>query len=38
MAKVEIVKSLFEVIKKRFKEESHRVLDLLETLEDNPCF
>lgn len=36
MVKVEIVKSLFQEIEKRFKEESYKVIDLLETLEDNP--
>ena len=36
MAKVEIVRSLFEEIKKKFKEESHEVIDLMESLTDNP--
>ena len=36
MAKVEIVRPWLEEIKKKFKGESHRVIDLLETLEDNP--
>lgn len=36
MAKVEIVRSLFEEIKKKFKGESHKIIDLMETLEDNP--
>lgn len=36
MAKVEIVLSLFEEIQKRFKGESHKIIDLLETLEENP--
>ena len=36
MAKVEIVKSLFEEIQKKFKGEAHEVIDLLETLADNP--
>ena len=36
MAKVEIVKSLFEEIQKKFKGEAHEVIDLLETLENNP--
>lgn len=36
MAKVKIVRSLFEEIKKKFKKESHKVIDLLETLEENP--
>ncbi len=36
MAKVEIVRSLFEEIQKKFKGEAHEVIDLLETLENNP--
>ncbi len=36
MAKVEIARSLLEEIKKKFKGESHNIIDLLETLEDNP--
>lgn len=36
MAKVEIVKSLFEEIQKKFKGEAHEVIDLIETLENNP--
>lgn len=36
MAKVLIVRSLFEKIKKKFKGESHKVIDLIESLEDNP--
>ena len=36
MAKVEIVRSLLDDIKKRFKEKSHKIIDLIETLEDNP--
>ncbi|HOW36896.1 MAG TPA: hypothetical protein PLK34_01460 [Candidatus Pacearchaeota archaeon] len=36
MAKVEIVLSLFEEIQKKFKGESHEVLDLIQTLESNP--
>ncbi|MBW2984635.1 hypothetical protein KY361_05945 [Candidatus Woesearchaeota archaeon] len=36
MAKVEIVRSLFEEIKSKFKEESHKILDLMESLKDNP--
>ncbi|HLD15843.1 MAG TPA: hypothetical protein VJB94_04675 [Candidatus Nanoarchaeia archaeon] len=36
MAKVEIVRSLLDEIKKKFKGESHNIIDLLETLEDNP--
>ncbi|MFH1315974.1 MAG: hypothetical protein ABII01_00485 [Candidatus Woesearchaeota archaeon] len=36
MAKVEIVRSLFEEIKAKFKGESHKIIDLMETLEENP--
>lgn len=36
MAKVEIVKSLFEEIQKKFKGEAHQFIDLIETLEENP--
>jgi midasin (ATPase involved in ribosome maturation) len=36
MAKVEIVNSLFQEIQKKFKGESHKIIDLLETLEENP--
>jgi len=36
MAKVEIVRSLLEEIQKKFKGESHEIIDLLETLETNP--
>ena len=36
MAKVEIIRSLFDEIQKRFKGESHKIIDLLETLEANP--
>ena len=36
MAKVEIVRSLFEEIQKKFKGESHQVLDLIESLEKSP--
>ncbi|HLC31259.1 MAG TPA: hypothetical protein VJK51_01190 [Candidatus Nanoarchaeia archaeon] len=36
MAKVEIVRSLFEEIEKKFKREAHKVIDLLETLKENP--
>jgi hypothetical protein len=36
MAKVEIVKSLFEQIEKQFKGEAHNIIDLLETLENSP--
>ncbi len=36
MAKVIIVSSLFKKIKKKFKQETHRIIDLLETLEQNP--
>ena len=36
MAKVEIVLSLFKEIQKKFKGEAHKVIDLIETLENNP--
>ncbi|MCK4647814.1 hypothetical protein KAT24_02705 [Candidatus Pacearchaeota archaeon] len=36
MAKVEIVNSLAREIKKKFKGESHKITDLLESLEENP--
>lgn len=36
MAKVKIVNSLFNEIQKKFKGEAHKIIDLLETLEDNP--
>ncbi len=36
MAKVEIIRPLLEEIKKKFKGESHKIIDLLETLEENP--
>ena len=36
MAKVEIIRSLFEEIKKKFKGETQNIIDLLETLEENP--
>ena len=36
MAKVEIVKSLAEEIKKRFKGESREIIKLLRSLESNP--
>ena len=36
MAKVEIIRSLFEEIQKKFKGEAHEVIDLIETLENNP--
>jgi len=36
MAKVEIIDSLFQEIQKKFKGEAHKIIDLLETLEDNP--
>ncbi|MFH1585418.1 MAG: hypothetical protein ABIB79_01485 [archaeon] len=36
MAKVEIVNSLAREIKKRFKSESHKLVDLLYSLEENP--
>ena len=36
MAKVEIISSLFEEIKKKFKGETHKIIDLIESLENNP--
>ena len=36
MAKIEIISSLFEEIQKKFKGESHNIIDLLESLEKNP--
>lgn len=36
MAKVEIVRSLLDEIEKKFKGESHDIIDLLETVEENP--
>ena len=36
MAKIEIVKSLFLEIKKKFKGESHNIIDLMKGLEKNP--
>jgi hypothetical protein len=36
MAKVEIIRSLFEEIQKKFKGEAHKVIDLLESLEESP--
>ena len=36
MAKVEITESLFKKIEKKFKREAHKIIDLFETLEDNP--
>jgi hypothetical protein len=36
MAKIEIVRSLFEEIQKKFKGEAHEILDLIQTLESNP--
>ncbi len=36
MAKVKITDSLFDEIEKKFKGESHEIIDLLETLEENP--
>ena len=36
MAKVEIVRSLLDEIQKKFKHESHEMIDLIETLENNP--
>ncbi len=36
MAKIEIVESLLEEIEKKFKQEGHKILDLISSLEDTP--
>lgn len=36
MAKIEIVTSLFNEIKKKFKTKSHKIIDLMESLKTNP--
>ena len=36
MAKVEIVFSLLKEIEKKFKGEAHKIIDLIESLEENP--
>lgn len=36
MAKVEIIRPLFDEIEKKFKGEAHKILDLIESLEGNP--
>ena len=36
MARVEIVNSLAREIKKKFKSESHKIVNLLYTLEESP--
>ncbi len=36
MAKVIIINSLFKEIQERFKGEAHKVIDLIESLEQNP--
>ncbi len=36
MATVKIIRSLFEEIQNKFKGEAHKVIDLLESLEENP--
>lgn len=36
MAKVEIILPLFEEIQKKFKGEAHEIIDLMESLEENP--
>lgn len=35
MAKVKIIRPLLDEIKKKFKGETHKIIDLLETLEEN---
>ena len=36
MAKIEIVRPLFEEIQKKFKGEAHKIIDLIESLGNNP--
>ena len=36
MVRVEIVESLFEEIEKKFKKESSKIFDLMESLKENP--
>ena len=36
MARVEIVRTLFEEIEKKFKKDAEKIFDLMETLEENP--
>ena len=36
MAKVEIILSLFNEIQKKFKGEAHKIIDLMESLGENP--
>ncbi len=36
MAKVKITDSLFKEVEKKFKRESHNIIDLMESLEKNP--
>jgi hypothetical protein len=36
MAKIEIVESLYIEIEKKFKGEGHKILDLMNTLQENP--
>jgi len=36
MVKIEIVESLYEEIEKKFKQESIKIFNLMETLQDNP--
>ena len=36
MAKIEIAESLFEEIESKFKQESSKIFDLMESLKDNP--
>lgn len=36
MAKIQVVPSLLSEIEKKFKGEAHKILDLMETLEENP--
>ena len=36
MAKVQIINSLFKEIEKKFKGEAHKIIDLIESLEETP--
>ena len=36
MAKIEILESLYNEIEKKFKKEAHKILDLIQSLEENP--
>lgn len=36
MARIEIIESLYLEIEKKFKKESHKILNLMQSLEENP--